>query len=115
MRKRKLISREEFLGYIDEIGLYDERDRSVVVDIVMHMETINEQDVPLTQTQLREMNHQMVWCVELNMPVEVYAPKKGFILVRYKTPSTEGSERAMNLTLYAKMPAEESEESGGRD
>ena len=83
--------------------------------IVARIDAIRAADVPLTQTQLREMNHQMVWCVELNMPVEVYAPKKGFILVRYKTPSTDGSEYAMDLTLYAKMPAEEREESGGRD
>lgn len=75
--------------------------------IVARIKAVGTDNLPLTQAQLREMNHQMVWCEELNLYVEVNAPQKGYIWVHYKTPFTDGSDKAMDLTLYANKPEEE--------
>ncbi len=59
---------------------------------------------PLAQAELRLMHGETVWCEELNMKVEVNAPKWGFIRVHYRIPSTDGWEYAKDLTLYREKP-----------
>lgn len=55
---------------------------------------------PLTMAELRKMNGETVYCLELNTEVQIRAPKHGFIYVSYRFPGVHGEHNAMDLTLY---------------
>lgn len=59
-----------------------------------------EKEVPLTQDQLRTMNCEIVYCLELNANVKVLAPRKGFIEISYELPGSRGTFMAKDVTLY---------------
>lgn len=58
---------------------------------------------PLTMQELREMDGQTVYCLDLNMEVTVFAPERGLINV------SNGAFilQARNATLYRDWPKED--------
>ena len=63
----------------------------------------NEYDaeLPLTTQELREMNGEQVFCLEMNEEVRVSAPRKGFI----KVTNDKEVHPAIGLTLYRHRPS----------
>ena len=78
--------------------------------------TFREQEVredvrrrmPLTQKELREMDGQTVYCLELNTEVRVSARKTGWITIHYPLPMEKDCCKAHGLTLYRTRPKEDS-------
>lgn len=63
-----------------------------------------EKNEPLTQDQLRMMNCEIVYCLELNTNVKVLAPGRGFIEIYYELPCSRGTLKAKDVTLYRTNP-----------
>lgn len=75
---------------------------SMAID-ALRMQAKKEQQ-PLTMAELRTMNGETVYCLELNIDVKILARKHGFISVRYQFPGEYGECKAMGLTLYRTRP-----------
>lgn len=61
---------------------------------------------PLTTQELRGMNDQTVYCLELNTEVRVSARKTGWIEVHWPLPNEKDCCKAHGLTLFRTRPAE---------
>lgn len=59
---------------------------------------------PLTMAELRNMNGETVYCLELNTEVRVSARKTGWITIHYPLPSENDCCKALGLTLYRTRP-----------
>ena len=59
---------------------------------------------PLSASELRRMDGQVVYCLELNMGVKVAARKTGWITVHYPLTKETYCEKAHGLTLYRRTP-----------
>ena len=66
-----------------------------------------DQQQPLTMAELRNMNGETVYCLELNLYVTILAKKVGFVHVHYSFPGEYGECKAMGLTLYRTRPEED--------
>lgn len=75
---------------------------SMAIDALRMQEEKEQQ--PLTMAELRNMNGETVYCLELNIDVKILARKHGFISVRYQFPGEYGECKAMGLTLYRTRP-----------
>lgn len=71
---------------------------------------MKREEQPLTMAELRQMNGETVYCLELNADVKISAPKVGLIYVTYNIPGKYGDLKAMGLTLYHRKPEEECHE-----
>ena len=60
----------------------------------------NAAELPLTTQELRKMNGEWVFCLEMNEKVKVVAYKKGFIRVT----NDKESHHINGLTLYRRRP-----------
>lgn len=72
-------------------------DKMLAADIV---NWVGAEKKPLTQSQLRTMNGEMVYCLELNMEVKVMASRRGLISIYYEMPGSNGTFYAKDVTLY---------------
>lgn len=79
----------------------------IALQALREQEEREKQPQPLTMAELRKMNGETVYCLELNLDVKIYARQYGFIDVSYKFPGTYGECKAMGLTLYRTRPEEE--------
>ena len=61
---------------------------------------------PLTISELRNMNGEKVYCLDLNTVVKISAPKVGFIMISYSIRGEWGACKAAGLTLYRQRPAQ---------
>lgn len=77
---------------------------SMAIDALRMQEKKEQQ--PLTMAELRNMNGETVYCLELNLDVKIIAKKVGFVHVRYQFPGEYGECKAMGLTLYRSKPEE---------
>ena len=59
---------------------------------------------PLTMAELRKMNGETVYCLELNTMVRVSARKTGWITIHYPLPGEYDCCKALGLTLYRTQP-----------
>lgn len=66
----------------------------------------NYSEQPLTMAELRKMDGQAVYCLELNTEVRVSARKTGWIEVHWPVPVEKECCKAHGLTLYRTKPAE---------
>ena len=55
---------------------------------------------PLGIAELRYMDKQIVYCLELNMEVRVAAARTGWVTIHYPLQSENYCEKAHGLTLY---------------
>lgn len=55
---------------------------------------------PLSMADLRYMDKQIVYCLELNMEVRVAAARTGWVTIHYPLQSENYCEKAHGLTLY---------------
>ena len=62
---------------------------------------------PLTMAELRKMNGETAYCLELNTEVKIHSKEHGFIHVSYKFPGEYGELKAKDLTLYRIQTKEE--------
>ena len=74
----------------------------MAIDALQDQEKKEQQ--PLTMAELRKMDGETVYCLELNTEVKIHARKYGFINVSYKFPGEYGEFKAMGLTLYRARP-----------
>lgn len=56
----------------------------------------------LSLLELRYMNGETVWCLELNTEVKIRAPRFGRIYVYYEIPGESGEIKAEDLTLFTR-------------
>ena len=94
---RKQMERAEFTS----IGLPMTPEECAAVEAAMKMH------LPITMAELRQMNGETVYCLELNTNVKISAPKVGLIYVTYNIPGKYDTLKAMGLTLYRRKPEEE--------
>ena len=66
-----------------------------------------EQQPPLTMAELRNMNDEIVYCLELNIEVRVSARKTGWIYLHYPVGRESDCCAAKDVTLYRTRLKEE--------
>lgn len=76
-------------------------DKRAVIEAAMAMY------MPITMAELRQMNGETVYCLELNTNVKISAPNVGLIYVTYNIPGKYDTLKAIGLTLYRRKPEEE--------
>ena len=59
---------------------------------------------PLTMAELRKMDGETVYCLELNAEVTVRSKRYNFVEIYYKFPGLTGTHTAHGLTLYRNTP-----------
>lgn len=79
----------------------------IALQALREQEEREKQPQPLTMAELRKMNGETVYCLELNTEVMILARKVGFVDVLYQFPGVYGECKAMELTLYRTRPEEE--------
>ena len=74
----------------------------------MALQALREQEErenqPLTLAELRQMNGETVYCLDLNADVKVSAPHVGIINISYSIPGEWGVYNAKGMTLYRTRP-----------
>ena len=79
----------------------------IALQALREQEEREKQPQPLTMAELRKMNGETVYCLELNLDVKILAKKVGFVHVSYQFPGVYGECQAMDLTLYRARPEED--------
>lgn len=73
----------------------------------MAIDALREKELqPLTISDLRNMQGERVYCLDLNTEVRISAPKVGFIMASYSIQGEWGACKAADLTLYRQRPAQ---------
>ena len=75
---------------------------SMAIDALRMQEEKKQQ--PLTMAELRKMDGETVYCLELNTEVRVSARKTGWINIHYPLPNENDCCKALGLTLYRARP-----------
>ena len=73
------------------------------IDVLQNQEEKDPQR-PLTMAELRNMNGETVYCLDLNAEVTVHAQSFGYIKVIGRYPGIYFEDFAKNLTLYRTWP-----------
>lgn len=73
-------------------------------EMVKHIEIEGDKNAPLTLDELRGMDGEPVYCLDLNCEVKICAPRKGLISVLYNLPGISGVNYAREFTLYRRKP-----------
>lgn len=97
-------------NHLDFVASYDTRlefDAKVLATCISALQNQERYDPkPLTIAELRNMNDQTVYCLELNTVVRVSARKTGWITIHYPLPIEKECCKAHGLTLYRTKPKE---------
>lgn len=87
--------------------LYRKRKEMAEIALQALREQEEREKQPLTLADLRKMNKETVYCLDLNADVKVIAPEVGQIFISYNFPGNSGTLYARSLTLYRSKPKEE--------
>lgn len=79
----------------------------IALQALREQEEREKQPQPLTMAELRKMDGETVYCLELNTEVRVSARKTGWINIHYPLPVEKDCCKALGLTLYRTRPKEE--------
>lgn len=84
--------------------LYRERKEMAEIALQALRNHEEHENQPLTLAELRQMNGETVYCLDLNADVKVSAPHVGIINISYAIPGEWGVYNAKGMTLYRTRP-----------
>lgn len=113
------MTREEAIWRFENMAAFDDPDAdpetvgllkelaNLSLQALREQEEREKQPQPLTMAELRNMNGETVYCLELNIEMMVLAEEFGWITVTPDRPLAYDRYKAHGLTLYRTRPEED--------